>query len=83
MPKGNRLKNSVSAPLTFDAKPSTANRGPTADRSQTADRGTDINEINRRFWDAQGVHTTPTHDAAPIDDINERHRRFWAAQAAS
>ncbi|AOI78020.1 hypothetical protein [Burkholderia sp. NRF60-BP8] len=57
----------------------------TADKTAAAaaaDRP-DINEINRRFWDAQGVHTTPTRDAAPVDDINERHRRFWAAQAAS
>lgn len=57
----------------------TADKTPVA---PAADRP-DVNEINRRFWGAQGVHTTPTHDVALVDDINERHRRFWAAQAAS
>lgn len=77
---GTRLKHSMSAPLTFDAKPS-ADRGTTADGSRTADRGPDLNERHRRFWAEQGVGTTPTRDAAQPGDINERHRRFWAAQA--
>ncbi|RRA04447.1 hypothetical protein [Burkholderia cepacia] len=77
---GNRLKHSMSAPLTFDAKPG-AERGPTTDGSRTADRGPDLNERHRRFWAEQGVGTTPTRDAAQPEDINERYRRFWAAQA--
>ncbi|WP_186010906.1 hypothetical protein [Burkholderia gladioli] len=77
---GTRLKHSMSAPLTFDAKPG-AERGPTADGRLTADRGPDLNERHRRFWAEQGVGTTPTRDAAQPEDINERYRRFWAAQA--
>ncbi|MCW5118608.1 hypothetical protein B7L17_011625 [Burkholderia cenocepacia] len=57
----------------------------TADKTPAAPAADlpDVNEINRRFWSAHGVHTTPAHDAAPVDDINERHRRFWAPRTTS